>query len=364
MYSTGKPLWADPLAVLQNSGEISDVIEGFVPMRGITWMYGPSMSFKTFIAMGMASAVSTGAKWMGLVTEPSVVVYLGAEGGDALHLRRAALEMDAGEKGPLFVVQERPALDTEEGAAELRSILASLTFYAAAGVEKEDGKYWDEGVYNDMIDMNCAYRVLCVIDTYSQTSAGDDKANVSAFIKNLRNIIEEGRLLALELDISFLVLDHATKNGGSYLGSVAKLNDVDSQLEVIRAADKQLVRVHQRKRKDGEGRSTVDIELAPYVFEGYTDAYGKNLQTLVAKDGSRTKALVDISSSKAGLLLDLLEESGDSLPEDAARAKFLAHPSHGEGNKPDTVGKAYRRAKERLLLDGLIEVDGGIMTRK
>lgn len=359
MYSIGKPLWADPLAVLQNSGEISDVIEGFVPMRGITWMYGPSMSFKTFIAMGMASAVSTGAEWMGLITEPGVVVYLGAEGGDALHLRRAALEMDAGETGPLFVVQERPALDTEEGAAELRSMLAALTRYAHDDVEASD-KYWNAGVHDAMCDADCSYRILCVIDTYSQTSAGDDKANVSAFIKNLRNIIEEGG----HLDISFLVLDHATKNGGSYLGSVAKLNDVDSQLEVIRAADKHLVRVHQRKRKDGEGRSTVDIELVPYVFEGYTDAYGKNLQTLVAKDGSRTKALVDISSSKAGLLLDLLEESGDSLPEDAARAKFLAHPSHGESNKPDTVGKAYRRAKERLLLDGLIEVDGGIMTRK
>ncbi|MEN9418415.1 MAG: hypothetical protein RI988_2035 [Pseudomonadota bacterium] len=364
MDFTGKPVWANPLAVLETSGERCDVVEGFVPMRGITWMYGPSMSFKTFIAMGMAAAVSTGRDWMGLATEPSVVLYLGAEGGDALHLRRAALETDAGDRGLLFVVQERPALDTDEGAAELRNILMALTRYEHDGATASD-KYWDVGVFDAMIDSDCSYRVLCVIDTYSQTSAGDEKANVSAFIKNLRNIIEEGATgCETELDISFLVLDHATKGGGSYLGSVAKLNDVDSQLEVIRASDKQLVRVHQRKRKDGEGRATVDIELVPFVFEGYTDAYGKNLQTLVAKDGSKTKALVDISSSKAGLLLDLLEDSGDSLPEDVARARFLAHPSHGDGNKPDTVGKAYRRAKERLLLDGLIELDGGVMTRK
>lgn len=357
----GKPNWANPLAVLESSGDMSDVIEGFVPTRGITWMYGPSMSFKTFIALGMAASVSTGRDWMGLTTEQCVVVYVGAEGGDALHLRRAALEMDAEEAGLLFVAQERPALDTDEGANELRSILAALTRYSLDGVE-EDDKYWDAEVHDTVQDSDCAWRVLCVIDTYSQTSAGDDKMSVSAFIKNLRNIIEEGT--ECDLDVSFLVLDHATKGGGSYLGSVAKINDVDSQLEVIRSSDKPLVRVHQRKRKDGEGRSTVDIELVPFVFKGYTNAYGKNLQTLIAKDGTKTKALVDISSSKAGLLLDLLEEGGDSLQEDVARAQFLAHPSHGDDNKPDTVGRAYRRAKERLLLDGLIEMEGGVMTRK
>jgi hypothetical protein len=53
-----------------------------------------------------------------------------------------------------------------------------------------------------------------------------------------------------------------------------------------------------------------------------TDAYGKITQTLVAKDGAKTKALVDIGSSKAGLLLDILE-GGDSVAEDVGRARDL-----------------------------------------
>jgi hypothetical protein len=316
-------------------------------------MYGPSMSFKSFVALAMASAAAAGREWMGRAVAPCAVVYIGAEGGDALHIRRAAAQPDG--EGLLFLIQERPQLDTPEGADALRSILAALGCLPGASVE-ENENYFDEeirGLTADCID------VLCIIDTYSQTACGDEKGQVSAYIKNLRDMIDEAGTDAVSL--SFLILDHATKAGGSYLGSVAKLNDVDSQLEVIRDGGKLLVSLHQRKTKDGPGGAPVFLEMEEHAFEGYTDGYGKPLKTLRAVDGSKARALADLATGKAGLLLELLTEHGDDAPEEMLRRAFYDHPSHGEGSKPDSIAKSYKRAKDRLLVDNLIEeVDGQV----
>jgi hypothetical protein len=349
------PDWLSPLGALSRAADRVDVIEDIVPSKGITWMYGPSMSFKSFVALGMASAVAAGSQWMGRLTAESVVLYIGAEGGDALHIRRAAAQGDGG--GLLLMIQERPQLDTPAGLREMRSIISSLLDYNWPDIDEME-VYMDDVVQNKG---GAAVSVLCVIDTYSQTAGGDEKAQVSAYIKNLRDMIDEaGRYM---VDLSFVVIDHATKAGGSYLGSVAKLNDVDSQLEVVRDGSKSLVCVHQRKSKEGVGSAPVFLEMEEFTFDGYVDGNGRPLRTLRTVDGSKAKALSEVVSGKAGLLLELLADSGDELLEETLRRAFYDHSSHGDGARPDSVAKAYRRAKERLAADDLIDERDGVVYR-
>lgn len=351
----------NPDVVLRSSHERADVVQGLVPQRGIAWLYGASMSYKTFAAMSMAVRVSQGQPWVGRKTEVAAVIYLGAEGGAALHLRRAAAEVDVGSAGPLFIVQERPQLDTPQGAARLRGIIRGITGVACDGSDGdieletlEDGAAarYDTGTefQDDMWDKSGACAVLCVIDTYSQTSSGDDKTNVSAYIKALRDVIETA-----DLPVAFLVVDHATKAGGSYMGSVAKLNDVDSQLEVLRTGDNRAT-LYQRKVKDGVESAPLQIEMVPHVLERYRDAYGAPLATLVVRDGGRAGRPAE---GKAAILLSILKAREDGVMRDAElREGFAAHASNG-GIKSESIGKAYRRAKDSLIDVGLIAEEGG-----
>lgn len=353
----------NPLSVLQAEAYRADAVEGLVPMGGITWLYGASMSYKSFVAMSLAAAASTGRAWMGRKTLYCAVVYLGAEGGSALHVRRAAAELAQGESGPLFVVTDRPMLDTAQGLARLRGIFAGLLggFYGDYDDVELDAVYTGAQRTYDLMDDDVVQdalanveTVLCIIDTYSQTSGGDDKVNVSAYVKALRDLID-----AAAGNLSFVVIDHATKAGGSYMGSVAKLNDVDSQIEITRTGDRRAV-LQQRKVKDGVEGPAMHIEVVPYALEGYVDAYGKPLSSLVAQDGSRAAKIADLAEGKAGVLLEILLARGGSSSDLELRAAFADHDSN-LGIKPDSVGKAYRRARDSLLDAGIVSDATGLL---
>jgi hypothetical protein len=343
-------VWANPVSVLASAKDRRDIVEGLVPDKGIAWLYGTSMSFKTFIAMSIAQAASTGSGWMGRETERCLVVYVGAEGGLSLHARRAGAEIAAGCTGDLCVVTERPLLDTTGGQERLRGILGALL-----GLDGVSGP--DLGVYeNERCLKDEVLAVLVIVDTYSQTSSGDEKANVSAYIKGLRDLIEEMG----ENRLAFLVVDHATKSGGTYMGSVAKLNDVDSQLEVTRSGRDMRATLAQRKVKDGVESAPIVVELVEQSLEPFEDAYGNALKTLVVRDGTRAAKLASVAEGKAGVVLAILEEEGGRCDIEALRRMFAADGSNAE-IKPDSVARAFRRAIDTLTGNDLVRVSGTLV---
>lgn len=341
-------VWLNPQAILAETASQADVVEGLVPAQGITWLYGPSMSFKTFVGMGLAVAVAKGVDWFGKRTTASTVVYVGAEGGRALHLRRAAAEFASGcRASALAVVQERPQIDTEEGAEFLRGVLAALTPAIELPPEEQESRAFTKGFedYTTRGFYPGGDSVLCIIDTYSQTSGGDEKQNVAAYVKNLRDTIENAHRCGFNL--SFIVIDHATKNGGSYIGSVAKLNDVDSQIELIRDSRTLLVTMFHRKSKNGREVDPMPFQMIPYTFPDMRDYYGKPVRMLVLSDGTRAAALAAVSNGKAGLLLKMIQDAGGAISDHDLREMFIQHPDN-EGIALPSAKKAYSRAKDRL----------------
>jgi hypothetical protein len=355
----GSKVWANPSEVLATAHERFDIVEGLIPDRGITWLYGASMSFKTFVAMSIAAAASTGSDWMGRKTEECLVVYVGAEGGMSLHARRAGAELAAGAVGSLCVATERPALDTRLGQIRLRGILEGLqpSVFGSEGYDdlEEDAVFAGAvGAYSPDADVGFddAQAILVIIDTYSQTSGGDDKSNVSAYIKGLRDMIDD-----TFWRLSFLVVDHATKAGGSYMGSVAKLNDVDSQIEVVRNGQTNRATLYHRKVKDGLESEPVSVEMVPKVLGDYVDAYGKPISTLVVRDGSKAAKIAEVADGKAGVILTLLEDEGGRCDDETLRKLFAAHRSN-DGIKAESVTRAYKRGKENLQDAALIAIEG------
>lgn len=426
----------NPLRALERASEGQSVVEGLVPKGGVSWLYGPSMSFKSFITMGMAAAVSTGSPWLGRRTHKSAVVYVGAEGGDGLHVRRAAAELAcaANVQAALAVVQERPMLDRERGLFALRGILAGAWLAAdsanlfddavtarveampavaearaayvaaeaaltaaevavaactsGAGVRLEGAAvaYRDaetallearaEAERGDALLREYAagfdacggaslhgfdsrnQSLLCIIDTYSQTAEDDDRRSVSAYVKHLRTLIEEAQAQGVAL--SFLVVDHVTKEGSTYLGSVAKLNDVDSQIEVTRLRKSMLATITQTKSKDDVGGAVLNAELVPFEIPGFRNAAGAPLATLVVRDGPNSTAATAVNpEGNAAMLVEMLQGAGGRMPEAELKAAFR-QVKIVTGVKPESADKAFRRAMQALQEDGVRVADGDV----
>ena len=70
------------------------LIDQVMPADAFGVLYGPSGSYKSFIAMDMSAAIASSMTWHGHdVDEPGHVLYIGAEGAAGLHLRKKAWEI-------------------------------------------------------------------------------------------------------------------------------------------------------------------------------------------------------------------------------------------------------------------------------
>ena len=54
------------------------LIEGILPERALTLMFGTSNSFKSFLAVDMACHIATNRNWHGQAIKPGPVVYIAA----------------------------------------------------------------------------------------------------------------------------------------------------------------------------------------------------------------------------------------------------------------------------------------------
>lgn len=101
-------------------------IKGVLPDQGVTAIYGPSGSGKSFIALDITGAVNTGRDWFGHRVNPAPVVYLCLEGQAGLRNRVAAYRTAHGGDaldGVRFIVESFNIL-TGDPAALIRAIKA------------------------------------------------------------------------------------------------------------------------------------------------------------------------------------------------------------------------------------------------
>jgi hypothetical protein len=390
-----------PVAALQRARASRWAVDGVIPANSMVWVVGPPAGGKTFALMGLAVSVASGIPWQGRECDQATVVYVAAEGGDDIQLRWAAAELAAGASGPLMVAQTRPQVGTQEGLAELLSLVqratgGALSFEVVASFEntfpdkylepkeleqyKADGnddhwleraasrstpadraifKHW--GFETNAPEAAKKKKVLLIIDTFSQTAPNDEKSSVSAFVKNLRELAEQVALAGG--DMSIIVVDHLTKSGESYMGSLAKLGDSDVMVVVERSG--QLVTLTcPEKMKVGRPFEPIHLELVPFQLEGYQDGLGRPLSTLVTADGERAhrmrKAAGTNDHTAAATVMALLTDTSPST-RDSLRDHFLAHASN-EGKRPETVKRAFNRALESLTDDGIIDVVDDIVS--
>lgn len=437
-------VFRNPTEALQAAQKLNWVVDGVIPSKSIVWLVGPPAEGKTFGAMDLAAHVSSGRSWMGRPCTKSAVIYLAAEGGQDIHVRRAAAELAAGESGDLYVVQARPMIAEPEGVSELAGIIDRLTlfttfervrealgevenyhkyltadeledlkarerFYELGYRKHEEGKQlsrldqemltsleqkfyphkwsfpaedWGQRLARDRLpkvkkaalkfdgkiiagdsDIQFHASILVVVDTYSATAADDSKAVVAAYIKNLRDLIEEAERDGVAL--SFIVIDHMTKSGDSFMGSQAKLGDSDAMIEVERHG--QLVTLTcPEKMRAAKPFSPIHLELAPFELKDFPDSQGRPLSTLVVRDGEKAHRAQEAAGSRgetsAAVILELLDDGELTVAE--LQEQFRAYlVLQGRDLKPDSIRRNFSRAFTSLEEDGLVQTVGEMVIR-
>lgn len=398
-----------PAPSLKRAADAKWLVEGVIPAGGIVWLVASPESFKTFVALDMAAAVARGGDWLGRKVKPATSLFVAAEGGENVHVRRAAADLAAGaEPGPLAVIQMRPRLDEPSGLVALQALLYQATggygrglkFHAVQEFESFDYRLglltdaersewerrideddsFDEMAYVDEMAAKhygprdqaidaalCALspegpsdrpldRVLLVIDTFSQTSADDTKATVSRFVKSLRDLQDAAASQGCEVTV--LVLDHTTKSGDTYMGSGAKEGDCDAMLELDRHGGSMCATLSCAKMKDAAHFPPVQLELQPIEIPGYADAVGRPLTSLVVGDGERAHRLRRLvgGNGPAAVLLDLLEALGPCT-QPQLRQAFDGAPANAQRNA-DAKRMSFKRALEDLQQCGVASVLG------
>jgi hypothetical protein len=234
-------------------------VYSFLQQDAIGWLYGAPGSYKTVLAMDIACSVSTGRPWAERATRKGPVLYISAEGGGGIYAMRDAWE------------------SKNEARCDHLSIYVGSPDIAAVSISGSYDEYYEKTSYDPLISKlkELEYVLgqpasLIVIDTYAQTSPDDTKAAVTAYEKSIRALIRK-----VAPGASVLVIDHTTKEGTTWMGSNAKLGNMDMMGLVKKTGEDVVLTMRNGKGKLKNAVPFEDIRMTPrLVALGRDDPQG------------------------------------------------------------------------------------------
>jgi KaiC/GvpD/RAD55 family RecA-like ATPase len=252
------------------------LIYGFLPHNDVGYIYGRPGSYKSFMALDVASRVASASKWNGIdVDYPGMVLYIAAEGGSELHLRKKAWRIETGEDNSAVTILEasviiNSAVDREQLKAAMREVQKKLGM-----------KY-----------------VLVVIDTFSKCFVGNenDAADMRAFISGCEDIRDSFD------GCTVLFVGHTGKgDSASMRGSSVAFGDCGFSYKITRGKEKLYAELHTDKIKDAIEPEDMAFEFT-VVKTGDVSAKGLDLASLVPKMTAmldRTEMNADFDTGRA-----------------------------------------------------------------
>ena len=254
------------------------LIDGFLPERGLTVLYGAPGSFKTFVALDMAMTIAAfsaaeleaGARmdWQGRKVEHGCVVYVYAEGTPGIKQRVTAWRQKHGRLGnphSLAAIPVAANLRDPESMEQLMADIASAAQHTGLPVQ------------------------LVVFDTLFRCFGGGDLSdNVDIGAATGAT----GRIS--EITGASVLLVHHENKAGTQFGSIMLYGAVDASLCVKRILDTLLVNITADKMKDAEEPS---LDLAAEIVELIDPATGTPM--VDPRSGTQFTSLAVVSASGA-----------------------------------------------------------------
>ena len=285
-----------PLGRLKEmSAAVRWAVKGVIPADSIGFLFGASGTFKSFVALDLALHMAHNLPWLGRKTAGGPVVYLAAEGGtglmrriEAWHQHRKMEWHDA----PMYVCPY-PVLVGKARAASL---------------------------FVEAVEKQTAAPALVVIDTMSQTFAGDE--NSAQEVADYMRMI--GAAIRAKFKCVVLIVHHSGHSATERpRGSSALIANCDFMYGVFRDEGEHTCTVECAKVKDGDKPALLNFGLQKIVL-GH-DEDGDEVSSLVASHLNQVQALIRAAEEKAtGNRAKFLKVCKHGTNESDAREAFIA----------------------------------------
>lgn len=315
------------------------LIDQVMPADAFGVLYGPSGSYKSFIAMDMSAAIASSMNWHGHdVDETGHVLYIGAEGAAGLHLRKKAWEIRNHKK------------------LKNLAILSS-----AVTINSGDIRHLID-LCDELVEEIGEPIKLVVIDTLARSFEGEENSatDMGEFVKACDYIRET-------TGATILVIHHSGKDADKGArGSSALRAACDFEYKVTSPGKKQS-KISCTKAKDSDPFEDLAFKLN-VVEIGRKDKKGRAMTslTLTQSGDDLMPAREDLSGSSQiihNLIATEMSRSGnDFVFYTYLRDTYFA--MIGADKKDNTAKASWDRGIKKLIADEWIfKGEGGKITR-
>lgn len=312
------------------------VVKHFLPAQSLCSIYGPSGSYKSFLAVSWACHIAAGISWSGKKVTPGAVLYVVGEGGVGVPRRIRAWEEVHGKKLDNLWLVNRPVFPVRE--EEVTEVIR-----AAQQIETE-----------------CGLPVqMIVIDTLARCFGGNDEndaRDMGAFIEGCDNIKQK-------TGATVLVVHHSGKDEAKGArGSSSFRAALDAEFNVKREGEAKALILSCTKMKDAEEPERRAYDLRE--VELYTDEDGEAIGSLVLRDMSREPNEVDPELEAVSNLSNNHLALWQSVRSRKARGDACTKAIIIDDLKAMGVdtSKHFSRWLNKLVKSGLLEVEGENIT--
>lgn len=320
----------DPQKTLLAAAHEAWLLDDLLPASGISFIYGPPSSYKSFIAMDMTLAITSGSPWHGYECEmPGACLYIAAEGSRGIMERVVAWENHHGKsRGPLAILTVPVMMDDVVMVQAFTECLERAQEALGAPIRMV---VIDTMARSFNGDENSAQEVGAFINACSRFSQdiGNCLVKVVAHTgKDLTRGMRGSSALDGAADCHFMV---TKPNQGQALVKNTKQKDIE-MAEPMRFA-MELVSTGIVDRKDRMRRSLVP------VLESKGEDADPDTEEVTAFDHKDSVVL-------AGMV-KAAEREGRKITEDDLRKEFIDYLMHDAGKKKEAATKAWQRTYKR-----------------
>jgi len=315
------------------------LIDQVMPADAFGVLYGPSGSYKSFIAMDMSASIASSMNWHGHdVDETGHVLYIGAEGAAGLHLRKKAWEIRNHKKLTNLAILSS-AVTINSG--DIRNLI---------------------DLCGDLVEEIAEPIRLIVIDTLARSFEGEENSatDMGEFVKACDYLRET-------TGASILVIHHSGKDAEKGArGSSALRAACDFEYKVT-SPGKKLSKISCTKAKDSDPFEDLSFKLN-VVEIGRADKKGRAMTSLTLTHSGETgmPAREDLSGSSQAIhnliAAEMSRTGNDFVFYTYLRDTYFA--MMGADKKDNTTKASWDRGIKKLIADDwIIKGEGGKITR-
>jgi|GEM_PF-312544 len=307
-------------------------LKSYLPANSLCSIYGPSGSYKSFLAVSWACHIAAGRKWASKSVSGGAVMYIVGEGGIGVPRRVKAWENVHGVKVNNLALVNRPVFPVRR--EEVTEVVK-----AARAIHAKKGKPVQ----------------LIVIDTLARCFGGNDENDA----RDMGAFIEGCDTIKRETGATVLVVHHSGKDDSKGArGSSSFRAALDAEFNVRREGGGGAIILTCTKMKDAEEPRPTAFDLRE--AELFTDRDGEQVASLVVHDVPREPRDVDpeladvkhLTGNHATVYQFIRSRKAKGEPCNYAVLRDDVIASMGENGR-----KGFRRWLNKLINGGLVSVD-------